>query len=138
MAEYNPKNEVAKKQYEDALLHGKCRDPKTVKAVWNSINLFEEFTRYADFRTLDADQAKDFKAWLEKKANKNGDSLSIATMRSTLQSLREFFEWLAIHPQYIRKVDGRAVQYLRLFGREIRLEMTKRRRITYCSDRSTR
>lgn len=114
MPEYNPKNEVAKKQYEDALLHGKCRDPKTVKAVWNSINLFEEFTRYADFRTLDADQAKAFKAWLEKKVNKNGDSLSSATMRSTLQSLREFFEWLAIHPQYIRKVDGRAVQYLRL------------------------
>lgn len=57
MPEYNPKNEVAKKQYEDALLHGKCRDPKTVKAVWNSINLFEEFTRYADFRTLHAGQA---------------------------------------------------------------------------------
>ena len=62
MPEYNPKNEVAKKQYEDALLHGKCRDPKTVKAVWNAINLFEEFTGYADFRTLNADQAKGFKA----------------------------------------------------------------------------
>ncbi|RVU36701.1 site-specific integrase [Hwanghaeella grinnelliae] len=114
MPENNPKNEVAKKQYEDALLHGKCRDPKTVKAVWNSINLFEEFTGYADFRALDADQAKGFKAWLEKKKSKNGEGLSIATMRSTLHDLRDFFQWLTVHPQYIRKVDGRAIQYLRL------------------------
>lgn len=120
MSEYNPRNELAKKQYEDALLHGKCRDPKTVKAVWNSINLFEEYTRHADFRTLDADQAKGFKGWLGKKKSKQGEALSVSTMRSTLQGLREFFEWLAIHPQYVRKVDGRAVQYLRLSDNENR------------------
>ncbi|WP_420723942.1 site-specific integrase [Hwanghaeella sp. LZ110] len=114
MAEYNPKNEVAKKQYEEALLHGKCRDSKTVKAVWSSINLFEEFSDHADFRSLNAEQAKSFKAWLEKRTNQKGQSLSVSTMRSTLHVLREFFEWLAIHPQYVRKVDGRAVQYLRL------------------------
>lgn len=114
MPEYNPKNEVAKKLYEDALLHGKHRDPKTVKAVWNSINLFEEFTGYADFRTLNADQAKGFKAWLVKKTNKKGEALSLSTARSTLQALREFFLWLAFLPQYVRKVDGTAAQYLRL------------------------
>jgi len=31
MAEYLPANELVKKQYEEALLHGKYRDPKTVK-----------------------------------------------------------------------------------------------------------
>ncbi len=120
MSEYHPRNELAKKQYEEALLHGKCRDPKTVRAVWNSINLFEEFTGHADFREIDADQAKRFKAWLVKRKNRDGQGLSISTMRSTLQALREFFEWLAIHPQYVRKVDGRAVQYLRLSDNENR------------------
>jgi hypothetical protein len=42
MSKYSPVNEVVKKQYEEALLHGKCRDPKTVRAVWNNINLFEK------------------------------------------------------------------------------------------------
>jgi len=114
MPEYCPLNEIVKKQYEEALLHGRHRDPKTVRAVWNSINLFEKFTGCADFKTFDADQVKSFKAWLEKQKSKKGDLLSISTIRSTLNNLREFFEWLAIHPQYVKKVDGRAVQYLRL------------------------
>ena len=114
MPGYNPVNELVKKQYEEALLHGKHRDPKTVKSVWNAINVFEGFTDQADFKTFNADQAKSFKAWLEKCKNKKGELLSISTVRSTLNNVREFFVWLAIHPQYIRKVDGRAIQYLRL------------------------
>jgi integrase len=114
MSEYNPINEVVKKQYEEALLHGKCRDPKTVRAVWNNLNLFEDFTAHAGFKTFNSEQAKSFKTWLEKKKNQDGELLSLSTVRSTLNSVREFFEWLAIHPQYVRKIDGRAVQYLRL------------------------
>ena len=72
MPEYNPINELVKKQYEEALLHGKYRDPKTVKAVWNHINQFEDFTGYMDFKTFSADQAKSFKMWLEKQKNKKG------------------------------------------------------------------
>lgn len=128
MPEYNPKNEVAKKQYEDALLHGKHRDPKTVKAVWNAINQFEEFTGYADFRTLNADQAKGFKTWLVKKKNKKGEVLSLSTVRTTLQGLREFLEWLAMQRQYIRKVDGKAVQYLRLSDNDNRAGRASRQK----------
>jgi integrase len=114
VSEYNPVNEVLKKQYEETLLHGKYRDPKTVRAVWNNINLFESFTGHADFKSFNAEQAKSFKGWLEKQNNQKGELLSISTIRSTLNNVREFFVWLASHPRYIRKVDGRAVQYLRL------------------------
>ena len=75
MTEYNPQNELVKKQYEEALLHGKYRDPKTVKAVWNNINLYERFTGYADFKTFNSEQAKSFKMWLEKQTNKDAHSL---------------------------------------------------------------
>lgn len=114
MSEYNPVNEPVKKQYEEALLHGKYLDPKTVLAVWNNINLFEKFTDHADFKTFDVDQAKSFKAWLEKQKNQKDELLSLSTVRSTLKNIRDFFEWLAIHPQYVKKIDGRAIQYLRL------------------------
>lgn len=128
MPEYNPINELVKKQYEEALLHGKYRDPKTVKAVWNNINTFEKFTHYADFKTFDAEQAKSFKACLEKQKNNKGELLSISTIRATLNNIREFFEWLAMHPQYIKKVDGRAVQYLRLSDNANRAARASRER----------
>jgi hypothetical protein len=66
VSEYNPINEVVKKQYEEGLLHGKYRDPKTVRAVWININSFESFTNHADFKPFNAEQAKSFKGWLEK------------------------------------------------------------------------
>jgi len=33
---------------------------------------------------------------------------------SSVDNLKEFFEWLAIHPKYLRKFDGRVVQYFQL------------------------
>tara|TARA_B100000315_G_scaffold258726_1_gene311883 strand:- start:842 stop:1138 length:297 start_codon:yes stop_codon:yes gene_type:complete len=91
------------------LLHGKYRDPKTVRAVWNNINMFENFTHLADFKTFDAGQAKSFKAWLEKQKNKNGELLSISTIRSTLNNLREFFEWQ--YEQFWRTMLDHWVRY---------------------------
>lgn len=114
MSGFNPVNEVAKKQYEEILLHARHRDPKTARAVWNSINLFENFTGKADFKTFNAEQAKSFKVWLEKQRNQKGELLSLPSIRSTLNNVREFFVWLITHPQYVKKIDGRAVQYLRL------------------------
>lgn len=126
MPEFNPVNELVKKQYEDALLHGKHRDPKTVRAVWDAITLFESFTEQADFKTFNRDQAKDFKKWLEKQTNKEGELLSLSTVRGVLNNIREFFLWLAIHPKYVRKVDGRAVEYLRLSNNDNRAARSSR------------
>ena len=129
MSEFNMRNELVKKQYEDALLHGKHRDPKTVQSVWRSINQFEDFTGHADFRTFDAEQAKTFKAWLEEQTNAKGALLSLSTVRATLNNLREFFAWLAIHPHYIRRVDGRAVQYLQLSDNANRAARASREKV---------
>ena len=126
MPEFNPINETVKKQYEEALIHGKHRDLKTVKAVWLNINQFEKFTNYLGFETFDAEQAKSFKRWLAMQKNKNDELLSISTLRSTLNNIRDFFEWLAIHPDYIRKIDGRAVQYLRLSDNDNRAARASR------------
>lgn len=126
MPEFNPVNELIKKQYEEALIHGRSRDPKTVKAVWDAITLFERFTAKADFKTFNSEQAKGFKKWLEKQTNKKGELLSLSTVRGTLNNIREFFLWLAIHPKYIRKIDGRAVEYLRLSNNDNRAARASR------------
>jgi integrase/recombinase XerD len=126
MPEFNPINELVKKQYEDALLHGKHRDPKTVRAVWDAITVFERFTGQADFKTFNRDQAKNFKKWLEKQTNKEGELLSLSTVRGVLNNIREFFLWLAVHPKYVRRVDGRAVEYLRLSNNDNRAARASR------------
>lgn len=129
MPEFNPVNELAKKQYEETLLYARGRDPKTIRAVWNNINLFESFTGHADFKSFNAGQAKSFRVWLEKKENKKGELLSISTIRSTLNDIREFLAWLPVIPQYRNKIDGRAVQYLRLSDSANRAARASRKKI---------
>jgi site-specific recombinase XerD len=114
MSEFNPLNERLKKEYEEALLHGAHKEQRTVDAVWKAINLFEEFTGKKDFTTFSTQQAKDFKRYLMKKQNEKSQPLSLSTVSHVLSNVREFFKWLAVHPQCIRKVDGQAVAYLRM------------------------
>ena len=120
MPEYNPENERLKKQYEDVLLHGAHKDPRTADAVWKAINTFENFTGRKDFARFSADQAKGFKRDLTRRKNAKGEPLSMSSVRSTLAQCRAFFQWLALHPKYIRKVDGTAAAYLQLSNNDER------------------
>ena len=129
MTGYNPENERVKKQYEEALLHGRHREPRTVDAVWRAINSFEQFTERKSFKSFSTDQAKGFKRWLAKQVNSKGQPLSLSTVRSTLSNLRDFFAWLVTHPQYVRKVDGRGIDYLRLSDNEERAGRATREKI---------
>lgn len=128
MPEFNPLNERFKKQYEDALLHGAHKQRRTADAAWKAINLFERFTGKKNFTSFSIEQTKDFKHWLGKQENEKGELLSLSTVRSTLANVREFFKWLAAHPQCIRKVDGRAVMYLRLSDNDERAARATRER----------
>lgn len=129
MTGYNPENERVKKQYEEALLHGRHREPRTVDAVWKAINSFEQFTDRMSFKTFNTEQSKDFKRWLSKQANAKGQPLSLSTVRSTLANLRDFFSWLVTHPRYTKKVDGRGIDYLRLSDNDERAGRATREKI---------
>jgi len=129
MTGYNPENERVKKQYEEALLHGRHRESRTVDAVWRAINSFEQFTERKSFKTFNTEQAKGFKRWLAKQVNSKGQPLSLSTVRSTLSNLRDFLAWLVTHPQYVRKVDGRGIDYMRLSDNEERAGRATREKI---------
>ena len=126
---YNPENERVKKQYEEALLHGRHHAPRTVEAVWKAINLFEKFTDRKSFKTFNTEQAKGFKRWLTKQENANGQPLSLSTVRSSLANVRAFFSWLVAHPQYTKRVDGRGIDYLRLSDNEERAGRATREKV---------
>jgi integrase/recombinase XerD len=129
MTEYNPENERVKKQYEEALLHGRHRAPRTVEAVWKAINLFEKFTGQKSFKNFNTEQAKGFKRWLTRQHNANGQPLSLSTTRSSLANIRAFFSWLIVLPQYTKRVDGRGIDYLRLSDNEERAGRATREKI---------
>ena len=129
MTGYNPENERVKKQYEEALLHGRHREPRTVDAVWKAINSFEQFTDRMSFKSFNTEQAKGYKRWLAKQANTEGQPLSLSTVRSTLANIRDFFSWLVTHPQYTKKIDGRGIDYLRLSDNEERAGRATREKI---------
>jgi integrase len=129
MTGYNPENERVKKQYEEALLHGRHRAPRTVEAVWKAINLFEQFTDQASFKSFDTEQAKGFKRWLTRQENAKSQTLSLSTVRSTLANIRAFFSWLVTHPQYTKRVNGPGIDYLRLSDNEERAGRATREKI---------
>ncbi len=128
MVEYNPENERIKKQYEDALLHGRHRESQTVNAAWKSINLFEKYTKQLSFKSFSTEQAKGFKRWLSKQTNSKGQALSLSTVCSTLANIRDFFSWLVMHIQY-KRIDGRGIEYLRLSDNEERAGRATREKI---------
>lgn len=129
MPEFNPNNEVTKKKYEEILIHAQNLDSKTVRAAWNSISMFEKSTGYQDFKTLDKQQAQNFKARLAKQTNAEGEVISLATMRTHLKNVRDFFKWLAIHPGHFKKINGDAVEYFRLSDKRNRAAHASKEKI---------
>lgn len=120
MSQYNTLNERLKKQYEEVLLHQKYYSETTVRAVWESLNTYERFTKKQDFTQFHAEQAKEFKRWYINQTNSKGALLSLSTVRSTLKNLRDFFGWLALHPAYGKKIHAHMVGYLRLSDKQER------------------
>lgn len=120
MPEFAPLNERLKKQYEDILLNGRHHAVRTVDGVWKAINLFETFTGRQPFTKFNAEQAKGFRHWLAKQTTPKGAPLSIASMRSTLANVREFFLWLALHPKMKKRINPQMVEYLHLSNNDNR------------------
>ncbi|MFZ2620118.1 MAG: site-specific integrase, partial [Alphaproteobacteria bacterium] len=130
MPQFNPLNEKLKKEYEEALLHGRHREARTVDAVWKAINQFENFTGRQPFTAFSTEQAKGFKNCLTKQTNSKGEPHSLSTIKSTLNNVREFLSWLNIHPATKRHMNGRAIEFLHLSNNDQRAARATKPRIT--------
>jgi integrase/recombinase XerD len=116
----NPKNERLKKQYFEYLKEAKKHSDSTVDNIRKAILRWEEFSGYKDFN-LTKQGAINFKKNLaETKAQQSGEALSLSTINSTMNNLKEFFKWLAYQNGYKKKINLLNVEYLSLSENETR------------------
>ena len=127
MAKINAKNERIKRKYLTWLEEARRKDIKTTTQVAAAISLFEQSTSQRDFAAFHHEQARKFKRDLEKAINeRTGKPLSETTIRSRLQMVKAFFEWLSDQPGYKSKVDFTEAAYFSPSGRQDRIASARR------------
>src|SRR5437588_5985730 len=101
MKTYDAQNERIKRRYLTFLKEAKRFSESSLDGVAKAIHRFESYTRFRAFRQFHIQQAVGFKAHLGKQTNsRSGAPLSKATLLSTQNALKAFFQWLAGQPGY--------------------------------------
>ena len=127
MKKHNPNNERIKREYLTFLKEAKRKSEPTVDAAAKALNRFEEYTKFRDFKAFHQRQAIAFKNHLaEQKALKSGENLSKATLNSTLNHLKRFFQWLALQPGYKSCIQYLDAEYFNLSANDTRIATAKR------------
>ena len=127
MKKHNPANERIKRKYFAFLKEAKRHSEPTVDAAAKSLNRFEVYTRYRDFKAFHFEQAIAFKRHLaEQKGQQSGKRLSKATLHATLTQLKRFFQWLAWQPGYKSRIQYSDAEYFNLSDKDTRIATAKR------------
>lgn len=96
MKNYHPENERIKRRYLIYLKETRGFSEHSLDQVAKAVSRYESYTRFHDFRAFHIERVKGFKTFLlEQQAVRSKQRLSQATIYSTLNSLKGFFEWLA-------------------------------------------
>jgi integrase len=118
---HNPDNERIKHKYLQYLREAKRLSEHSSDAAAAAITKFETYTGSRDFKRFHIQQAIAFKRRLSEEIScRTGERLSGATILSTLNALRAFFQWLAMQPGYKSRISYADAEYFALPGREAR------------------
>lgn len=121
MPTHNPDNERIKHRYLHYLREAKRLSEHSVDAAAAAISKFEAYTGSRDFKRFHIQQAIAFKRRLSEDVScRTGERLSGATILSTLNALRAFFQWLAMQPGYKSRISYADAEYFTLPEREAR------------------
>lgn len=104
MPNYNTKNEIIKKQYEEYLGLDEGLSEQTIYGKLKDLRKYEEHTGFKCFSTFNKKQAIAFKEKYKKACNPSGGNMSASTILRTFQNLKEFFGWLARQKGYRSKI----------------------------------
>jgi integrase len=110
----HPKNEQMKRTYFHMLRHAEGKSEATIRQVSLALTRFERFTKSACFKTFDQRQAVAFKDHL------GALDLSVATILSTIKSVKRFLGWLAMQPGYKSRIHLNDIEYLNLTDKTVR------------------
>ena len=121
MPTHNPDNERIKHRYLHYLREAKRLSEHSADAAAAALSKFETYTGSRDFKRYHIQQAIGFKRLLlEQVSGRTGEPLSGATILSTLNALRAFFQWLALQPGYKSRINYADADYFTLPEREAR------------------
>ncbi len=112
MNKLNAKNERIKRDYFRFQKEARGKSEATIDAMRKSLARFEEQTGHKDFATFRREQAIAFKRHLSGlEGVRSGETISLATQASTLNMLKEFFQWLAWQPGFKSRLHVPDVDY---------------------------
>lgn len=118
--QYNSKNERIKRDYFRFQTEAKRKSKGTLKGIIKAVDRFETYTQFKDFSTFNKEQAIGFKKHLTGlKADRSQEPLSKATVLTTLNILKDFFQWIAWQPGYKSKIHVPDIEYFNLSEKEV-------------------
>ena len=129
MRSHNPENERVKRRYLTYLNEAKRQSESSLDAVAKALNRFEVHTGYREFKLFKVEQAIAFKRRLgEQVSERTGEPLSKATLYSTQNALRNFFQWLAGEPGFRSRLTYSDAEYFNLPAKDARIATAHRDR----------
>lgn len=116
-------------EYTKYLKEAKSQEQSTIDGAMKSINRFEDYTGYVDFKKFRAKHAIGFKRHLlAQKSMVTGDKLSKATVLTTTRHLKAFFQYLVTQKGYRANITYSDIEYFNLSEKDTRIANAKRKR----------
>jgi integrase len=116
-------------EYIKYLRDAKRQDHSTIDGAMKSINRFENYAGYLDFKKFRAKHAIGFKKHLLiQKSLVTGEKLSKATVLTATRHLKMFFQYLVTQKGYRAKINYSDIEYFNLSEKDTRIANTKRKK----------
>lgn len=114
---HNPGNERIKRRYLSHLKETRGFGGAALDQIAKAFNRYEIYTKFRDFGAFHREQVKGFKNHLaQQKSLRTNETLSQATIYSTLQGLKAFFLWLSGQPGFRSKFSQGDWEYFNPSG----------------------
>ncbi len=129
MKKHNPNNVRMTRKYYIFLKEAKRQNESSIDGVAKAINRFEQYTKFKDFKQFHFKQAVGFKKHLTAQKNEvTNKPLSKSTLNTTLRHLKNFFQWLAMQPNYKSRINYSETEYFNLSEKDTRIANAKRKK----------
>jgi len=125
MAKFNSENERIKRRYLEWEREANGKSNSTIENIRNYIYLYDEFTKFKNFKLFNKNDAIAFKKHLaQKKARYSNQPVSKIYLFHAVKSVGNCLKWLYTQPGYRSKIDLTQVAYLNLQEKDVQIART--------------
>lgn len=125
MTKFNATNERIKRKYLEWEKEANGKSNSTITNIQNYLYLYEELTRFKDFKLFNKNDAISFKKHLaQKKSQRTGTPVSKTYLLHATRSLTDFFKWLSAQTGYKSRIHLPDISYFNLQEKDIQIART--------------